>query len=72
MLQPDTITGIPSTHHQTLLFVGQDGKVGRARGNQKMEKSCNLVNRESIVPQKQAETEKVPEKARVPEKTIEK
>ena len=28
------ITGIPSSFHQTLLFIGENGKVGRARGCQ--------------------------------------
>ncbi|XP_057524854.1 uncharacterized protein LOC130804440 [Amaranthus tricolor] len=46
------ITSIPSTHHQTLLFVGLEGRVERARGNEKMARSCNFVNRANTVPQK--------------------
>ena len=49
------ITGIPSTHHQTLLFVGKDGRVERARGNQKMARSFNFVNKVSVEPQRKRE-----------------
>ena len=55
------ITGIPSNHHQTLLFVGRDGRVGRTRGNQKMARSCNVINKASTVPTKEKEKEKDPE-----------
>ena len=36
--------------------------MGRARANQKMTRSCNLVNKASTIQQKQEEKEKVPEK----------
>ena len=46
------ITDISSTHHQTLFFVGKDGRLGRARGNQKMARTCNFMNKASTEPQK--------------------
>jgi hypothetical protein len=53
------VTGIPSTHHQTLLFVGNDGRVGRARGDQKMARACNLVNMIRPEPEKRKGQEKM-------------
>lgn len=37
------ITSIPSSFHQTLLFIGENGKVGRARGCQQMTRTCNMI-----------------------------
>ena len=56
------ITRTLSTHQQTLLFVGQDGRVGRARVNHGMARSYNLINKKSAGSRKEKEPEKAVEK----------
>ena len=37
------IIGIPSSFHQTILFIRENEKMGRARGCQRIARICNMI-----------------------------